>query len=49
MDSLEFGKKVQVGNYYILKYSKSLSKAEGAFECRQGYSVPNAIFSLQPC
>lgn len=25
---LEFGKKVKVGNFYILKYSKSLNKAE---------------------
>lgn len=28
MANLEFGKKVSVGNYYILKHSKSLSKAE---------------------
>lgn len=42
MDSLEFGKKVQVGNYYILKYSKSLSKAE-VKRLRSAQNIPADI------
>ena len=49
MDSLEFGKKVQVGNYYILKYSKSLSKAE-VKRLRSAQNIPADIQKhLQPC
>lgn len=42
MSELEFGKKVQCGNYYILKKSKSLSKAE-VTKLRKVQGIPAEI------